>query len=337
MHIVKRIQLKLKRESLYLYRDLKHGLGLSEQFYKSALGSRIMVHHGICLADHTKFNSIFLTLRTFESHLKFYKKYFNVVSLDDYYQQKFSKDKFNICLTFDDGFANNYKYVLPLLAQYQLPATFFITAISHAGYDVLWNDFLSIVSKYGPKQISYKNHSYKKDKHNRYILTETSNSLNETLRNCGFTEKAEMMEELYPLVPFKADKKDEDYWLQMSREQIRQVAASPYVTIGAHGYYHNDLAKISIEDVKEELVNTKTYLETIIGKPVNSFAFPYGSYNADVVDAAKKAGYDKLLAVDFLSIGDTRNNALRERFTVNPFISIPNQMYATITRKYEQH
>jgi len=337
MHTAKRIQLKLKRESLYLYRDLKHGLGLSEQFYKSARGSRIMVYHGICLDNPTKFNSIFLTLKTFESHLKFYKKYLNVVSLDDYYQQRFSKDKFNICLTFDDGFANNYKYILPLLAQYELPAAFFITAISHAGYDILWNDFLSIVSKYGPKRISYKDDSYIKDKHNRYISTKTSTSLNELLRNGGFREKAEMMEELYPLVPFKANKNDEDYWLQMSREQIKQVAASPYITIGAHGYYHNDLAKINIEDVKEELVNTKTYLETVTGKPVNSFAFPYGSYNADVVAIAKKTGYDQLLAVDFLSMGDNNDHTLRERFTVNPYLSTPNQMFATIVRKYEQH
>ena len=335
MHIVKRIQLKLKRESLYLYRDLKHGLGLSEQFYKSARGSRIMVYHGICLDDPTKFNSIFLTLKTFESHLKFYKKYFNVVSLDDYYRQKFSKDKFNICLTFDDGFANNYKYVLPLLERYKLPATFFITAIRASEYDILWNDFLSIISKYGPKQISYKNDGYIKDSYNRYISIKTGISLNEMLRNCGFNEKAEMMEELYPLIPFKTNKNAKDYWLQMTKEQVRELAASPYATIGAHGHYHNDLSRISLTNATQELVFTKAFLEQIIGKPVNSFAFPYGSYNSDVVSAAKKAGYDQLLTVDFLTVESNRDNTLRERFTVNPYISTPNQMYATITRKYE--
>jgi len=142
---------------------------------------------------------------------------------------------------------------------------------------------------------------------------------------------------MYPLIPFKSSKKDEDYWLQMTREQIKQIADSPYFTVGAHGYYHNDLTKISVEDAAKELTLTKSYLETITGKPINSVAFPYGSYNPDVVDIAKKTGYVQLLAVDFLTIEDSRDNTLRERFTVNPFISIPNQMHAIITRKYEQH
>ncbi len=131
-----------------------------------------MIYHGVCQQDHTRFNPIFLKLKTFEQHLKFYKRHFNIISLDDYYLQNFSNDKFNICLTFDDGFANNYKYVLPLLAQYQIPATFFITAIRAAGYDILWNDFLGIVSKYGPEKIVYKNESYYKGQFDKYISTE---------------------------------------------------------------------------------------------------------------------------------------------------------------------
>jgi peptidoglycan/xylan/chitin deacetylase (PgdA/CDA1 family) len=47
--------------------------------------------------------------------------------------------------------------VLPLLNQYKLPATFFVTSIRDTGYDILWNDFLGIVSKYDPSKLLYKN------------------------------------------------------------------------------------------------------------------------------------------------------------------------------------
>jgi len=335
MEILNKIGSKLGREGKYLLSDVKHWFGLYNNFYSEARGSRILIYHGICQQDQTRFNPIFLTQKTFEQHLKLYKKHFNVVSLDDYYQQKFSDQKFNICLTFDDGFANNYKYVLPLLEQYQIPATFFVTAIRDAGCDILWNDFLGIISKYGPDQISFKDESYRKGIHNKYISTKTGISLVERLRSGGFTEKAEMMEVLYPLTPFKNNIHEKDYWLQMTTTQIKTLSDSPFASIGAHGYFHNDLARIDINDVKTELIDSKKYLEDIIQKPVNSLAFPYGSYTTEVVRVAKQTGYKQLLAMDFLFNDDVKDLSMHERFTVNPFISANNQMYATVTKTYE--
>ncbi len=326
---------KLYREGKNLQREIGHKLGLYNGFYKMARGSRIVIYHGICTTNHTKFNPIFLTLKTFEAHLRFYKKHFNVVSLDDYYQQKFAGDKFNICLTFDDGFANNIKYVLPLLEQYEMPATFFVTAIRDADYDILWNDFLGIVSKYGPQTMVYRGESFYKDRYNHYVSAATGLRLTAILIATGFDEKAEMMRTLYSLAEFKANEQDEDYWLQMTLEQIKQLAASPFATIGGHGHYHNDLSRIAIADAESEMVFTKQYLENLVQKPVDSFAFPYGHYTAQVVEKAKQAGYHQLLATDFVSTADHDDTAMRERFTVNPFISTNNQMYATVKRRYE--
>jgi len=121
----------------------------------------------------------------------------------------------------------------------------------------------------------------------------------------------------------------------MTTNQIKELSRSSFATIGAHGHYHNDLAKINISDAANELASSKQYLENIIQKPVNSFAFPYGYYTPQVVNEAKKAGYGQLLAMDFHFAVDRNDPAMRERFTVNPFISTNNQMYATITRRYE--
>ena len=83
------------------------------------------------------------------------------------------------------------------------------------------------------------------------------------------------------------------------------------------------------------MVRSKLYLENIIQKPVDSFAFPYGTYTREVVEAAKGAGYKQLLATDFYFEEDYIDETMRERFTVNPFISPLNQMHATILRHYE--
>jgi peptidoglycan/xylan/chitin deacetylase (PgdA/CDA1 family) len=335
MGVFERIWNKVYSETRYLGRELSYALGFGRHFYQNARGSRILIYHGICEKDHTRFNPIFLRAKTFESQLKLYRKYFNVVSLDDFYAQRFSNDRFNICLTFDDGFASNYKYVLPLLEKYSIPATFFITAIRDAGYDVLWNDFLGILSKYGPAVLNYKDELYHKDRYQKYCSARTGERFSDQLRATGFAEKAEMMRVLYPLVPFRQSPEQEDFWLQMDNAQIRELSASPFARIGAHGYYHNDLSRISITEACAEMARSKQFLETLSGKPVSSLAFPYGAYNRELVAEAKRLGYGQLLAMDFPFAEDAGDPALLERFTVNPFISPINQLYATITRRYE--
>src|SRR5215471_3059597 len=126
MHI-KNIPRRLKREAMHAWRQAKEIMNLNENFFRQARGSRILTYHGICPEDHTKFNGIFLLKDTFEEHILFFQKYFHIVSLDDYYKENFDENKFNVCITFDDGYYNNIKYVLPLMEQYKVPVTFFIT------------------------------------------------------------------------------------------------------------------------------------------------------------------------------------------------------------------
>jgi hypothetical protein len=175
-------------------RDTGWHLGLNRSYFSRARGARIILYHGICMKDHLRFNTLFIKRETFEAQLKLYKKYFNIISLDDFYNGRFSTDRFTICLTFDDGFANNYKYVLPLLQQYEIPATFFITGIRDAGYDILWNDVLSMAYQYGPEKFNFQNEEFIKEGDRMYVSSSTGQRLVDMLRSGGFADKAEITE-----------------------------------------------------------------------------------------------------------------------------------------------
>ncbi len=325
---------RIRQKIRYAVRDAGALAGMNKSYFRSARGARIVVYHGICQRDHLRFNNIFLRLKTFEEHLRYYKEYCHVITLDDYFAQRFSDDRFNVCISFDDGYENNHRYVLPLLEKYELPAVFFVTTIRQAGYDILWNDFLGMLNKYGPYRLVYRNETFYKGELNHYISERNGRKLMEMLRDQGFAEKVEMMEVLYPHVAFRERQGEEEYWLQMTETQIRELSESKWVTIGSHGFYHNDLGRLPISSVTEELTASKRCLEQWTGKPVRSVAFPYGTYSRAAVEAALQAGFDQILALDYHFPDDRGDLAMRERFIVNPFISTENQLLATIKRTY---
>jgi peptidoglycan/xylan/chitin deacetylase (PgdA/CDA1 family) len=321
-----------------LYRKLRQAgtdwrgrLGLNERRFREATGARIVVYHGICRSDPGRFNSLFVDEATFERHLQFYSKYFNVVSLEDYYAGRFSESRFNVCLTFDDGFANNYKYGLPLLEKYAIPAAFFVTGITEAGYSFLWNDWLSMMQKYGPSELIYTGAPAYSRIRGRYMQIGTGEGLRERLQAGDFREKEILIRSVGSPDWMR---EYEEYWLQMTAKQLSVLAGHPLVTIGCHGYYHNDLGKISLPRAVEEIRRNGDYLNRVTKKEMHALAFPYGSYTMELVAEAKRMGFDRLLALDLLSSEDGAEASLRPRMVVNPFIALHNLMTALIHGNY---
>jgi peptidoglycan/xylan/chitin deacetylase (PgdA/CDA1 family) len=65
----------------------------------------------------------------------------------------------------------------------------------------------------------------------------------------------------------------------LSVEELKLIASSPLIEIGAHTMTHPRLCDLSRSDQEREIVTSKITLESIIKKPVNFFAYPYGSPN----------------------------------------------------------
>jgi len=61
--------------------------------------------------------------------------------------------------------------------------------------------------------------------------------------------------------------------------------------IGSHTSTHNDLTKISAQQLKKELGDSKKYLEEITQKPVDFLCYPAGRFNSQVIEETKKRGY----------------------------------------------
>src|SRR5207247_5013324 len=63
------------------------------------------------------------------------------------------------------------------------------------------------------------------------------------------------------------------------------------IEIGSHTVDHADLARTSPGRVTYELVESKRWLEQLVGHPVVDFAYPSGKFNPQTIDAVRRAGY----------------------------------------------
>ncbi len=59
-----------------------------------------------------------------------------------------------------------------------------------------------------------------------------------------------------------------------------QIMQQHQISFGAHTVTHPNLAEIQEHQAWEEIIKSKTELEGILGKPVSSFAYPSGRFNA---------------------------------------------------------
>lgn len=66
----------------------------------------------------------------------------------------------------------------------------------------------------------------------------------------------------------------------ITRKQLVEMSQSELCTIGSHGVSHREFALLNKEQALRDLQDSKYELEQIIGKPVEMFAYPYGSYYA---------------------------------------------------------
>jgi peptidoglycan/xylan/chitin deacetylase (PgdA/CDA1 family) len=84
-------------------------------------------------------------------------------------------------------------------------------------------------------------------------------------------------------------------WL--SEQELANLAQLPGVEVGSHGARHERLDELQHGELVSELRGSKSQLEQLIGKHVDSFAYPHGAYDRRVRAAVIAEGYRSAAAV----------------------------------------
>ncbi|MEM7281153.1 MAG: polysaccharide deacetylase family protein [Pseudomonadota bacterium] len=236
----------------------------------------------------------------FEAHVSVLSKFFNVLTVADASQklQTGSLPARAVCITFDDGYADNHDVALPILKSYGVKATFFI-ATGYLDGGIMWNDrVIEAVRQCHTESIDANEFDL-----GVLPLTNDPERLSAIKSLLGAFKYLEQPERSDAVETFCAKTGFEFYPSDspmMSREHVK-VMASEGMEIGGHTVTHPILARVDDELAESEIRVGKEELEDLLQLEVASFAYPNGSpaqdYDERHTAMARRAGFASAVSV----------------------------------------
>lgn len=236
----------------------------------------------------------------FDEILGWLKLWFNILPLD---QAVLALENDNLparaaAITFDDGYADNFNIALPILKRHGLPATFFIaTGFLDGGR--MWNDTIIESVRCCSQSILYLDELglgiYK-------IVTsaekrEAISSIIEKIKYRPTEDRISLTEQIAGIADVRPPCN-----LMMTSKQIKEMSLQG-MQIGAHTVSHPILATTSRDIAKDEILQSKAFLEELLGQPVNFFAYPNGKlgqdYNLEHAKIIQELGFSAAVSTNW--------------------------------------
>jgi peptidoglycan/xylan/chitin deacetylase (PgdA/CDA1 family) len=221
-----------------------------------------------------------------------------------------------VCITFDDGYRSVHELALPVLEEFGLPATVFVTS-GHVGQGNMWNDrIIDAVQALPSGDLDLAGLGLGLG---RYPL----NSIDDRRRAAtGLTEaskylppksRAALVDRLATLAGHGLSRD-----LMLTPDMVVDLDRRG-VEIGAHTVTHPILTSLDDAGARAEIRAGKEQLEAMIGKPVRLFAYPNGKegkdFDARHVAMVREAGFEAAFttAVGAITRGQDRFQLPRSR------------------------
>jgi peptidoglycan/xylan/chitin deacetylase (PgdA/CDA1 family) len=243
--------------------------------------------------------SMLTSVEMFEQHLDCLGQSFRFMSLDEIGDRLLNGPPFNepvAAITFDDGYRDVYELALPILERRGIPAAMFVVTdlVGRPAWQIhdklyhlvakafrCWDDprskMFGLLSDLGLPA---------------HDLTRRSSIGNPMLAVSALLPELRQADvrRLMSGLELSVGNGFHDVPLTVTWEMVEDMRRRGF-TIGSHTATHVSLPVESAHRIDEELIGSKTVLETQLGGRIDHFAYPGGHFNSDVVDAVKGAGY----------------------------------------------
>ena len=252
----------------------------------------VLMYHRVC-PNNNGWSFETIKPHIFEQQMEYFCRKYEILSLADLIQYIYARrgklPKKSIVVTFDDGYLDNYLYAYPILNKYHIPATIFLTT-GHISSDRLfwWDKVGYIIQNTNKRQLNFEELGYyslqsaKGKNKAQKTITEALKHINEDRKNLLIEKFAQIAGVDIPSGLAKE--------LILSWNKIKEMN-SDGISFGAHTVNHPILTNMSLEQAKWEIIQSKKDIEKELGKEVNTFSYPNGNSNPEIIKLIKENGF----------------------------------------------
>lgn len=206
-----------------------------------------------------------------------------------------------VAVTFDDGFSDTFDTAFPLLQQYRVPATVFVSTGHIESPEPYWFEFSAhLMLRIAPRSIVIDEYPAGLP-HGDDIAARRDSiaSVHRLLKSCDRVRRRELVVEWRTRFAAQLDEHALALGRSITRSQIEQMARAG-VSFGSHTISHPNLSLAADPAIERELRDSRVTLEALLDRPVRTLAYPFGvpgTYDSRAMRAARQCGYE--LAVSY--------------------------------------
>jgi len=248
---------------------------------------------------------------SFAEHVEVIDSLYEVVPLRDALTRPARSDRARIIFTFDDGYADNLA-AASMLAARGIAATYFLTAGQLGSTREFWWDELTRIFlesatlperldlNLGTSRLQLDLSEDEREPENLDDVTWRADQAPRTNRQRAYLRSWSVLSRLDHQQRERTLQALSE-WADVSREtrpcmrtltpeEVAALSVLNGAEIGAHTMTHTSLTSLSAARQQEEIVDSRLLLEELTHCPVASLAYPYGSYTAETIAIARRAG-----------------------------------------------